>query len=156
MVERLEHLDSFDQKILHLLTVEGRMSWRELADAIGLSLTPTLRRVRRLEQAGYIQGYSANLDERRLIGALGAFVSVSLDKQSEDALAVFEARVQEIDEVTSCFQMTGDFDYLLRVVVRDLDHYQAMLARLTRVPWVSHIHSSFVLKSVIRRRGRII
>jgi Lrp/AsnC family transcriptional regulator, leucine-responsive regulatory protein len=156
MTDRLEHLDSYDLKILHLLTAEGRMTWRELADAIGLSLTPTLRRVRRLESAGYIQGYSAVLDERRLSGALGAFVSVSLDKQSEDALAVFEARVREIDEVTSCFQMTGGFDYLLRVVVRDLDHYQSMLARLTRVPMVSHIHSSFVLKSVIRRPGRVI
>jgi Lrp/AsnC family transcriptional regulator, leucine-responsive regulatory protein len=155
MTEKLDHLDSYDRKILNLLTVEGRMSWRELADAIGLSLTPTLRRVRRLEQNGYIQGYSANLDERRLIGALGAFVSVSLDKQSDDALAVFEARVREIEEVSSCFQMTGDFDYLLRVVVRDLDHYQTMLARLTRVPMVSHIQSSFVLKSVITRRGRV-
>jgi DNA-binding Lrp family transcriptional regulator len=77
MTDRREHLDSYDLKILHLLAAEGRMTWRELADAIGLSLTPTLRRVRRLESAGYIQGYSAVLDERRLSGALGAFVSVA-------------------------------------------------------------------------------
>ncbi|MBW4049874.1 MAG: Lrp/AsnC family transcriptional regulator [Proteobacteria bacterium] len=156
MTVKADQLDAYDLKILNLLTAEGRISWRELADAVGLSLTPTLRRVRRLEQSGLIQGYSANLDERRLIGGIGAFVSISLERQSEDALAVFEARVQELEEVASCFQMTGDFDYLLRVVVRDLDHYQAMLARLTRVPVVSRIQSSFVLKSVVRRRGRII
>jgi Lrp/AsnC family transcriptional regulator, leucine-responsive regulatory protein len=149
-------LDSYDMKILRLLTAQGRMTWRDLSDAIGLSLTPTLRRVRRLETEGYIQGYSALVDERKMVGALGAFASVSLERQSEDAIAVFEARIQEVPEVTSCFQITGDFDYIVRIVVRDLDHYQATLAQLTRIPMVSRIHSSFVLKSVVRGSARIV
>ncbi len=82
-------LDSYDRRILDALARDGRMSWRDLAEEIGLSLTPTLRRVRILESEGYIQGYAARLDERRLKGAMSVFVSVTLERQSEDFLAVF-------------------------------------------------------------------
>ena len=144
-------LDKYDMNILRALAREGRMSWRRLADQIGLSLTPTLRRVQRLEKDGYIEGYSANLDEKRLMGAMSAFVSVRLERQTEKILAAFEERVSAFAEVMSCFQMSGGADYTMRVVVRDLDHYQQLLARLTRIPGVANIQSSFALKSVIRR-----
>jgi DNA-binding Lrp family transcriptional regulator len=81
--------DSFDQKILRILAARGRISWRDLAQAIGLSLTPTLRRVRRLENAGYILGYAAMLNERRLAGTIEALVSIALNKQSEAEIASF-------------------------------------------------------------------
>lgn len=146
-------LDSYDMKILRALARDGRMSWRNLADDIGLSLTPTLRRVRRLEDEGYIEGYSAQLDEKRLMGAMSVFVSVTLERQVEEVLARFEERVAALSEVMSCFLMSGGADYTLRVVVRDLDHYQQLLSKLTRIPGVAHIQSSFALKAVIGRRG---
>jgi Lrp/AsnC family leucine-responsive transcriptional regulator len=145
-------LDRIDRSILVALAAEGRISWRDLADRVGLSLTPTLRRVRRLEGDGYITGYAARFDESRLGGAISVFVSVSLERQSEEALEVFEARISEAPEVMSCFLMSGGADYLLRVVADDLPSYQAfMTGVLTRIPGVARIQSSFALKSVIQR-----
>lgn len=148
-------LDSFDLKILRELVGDGRVSWRDLADRIGLSLTPTLRRVRRLEEAGYIRGYSAELDERRLSGAMSVFVSVTLERQIDGALRAFEDEVRKHPEVVSGFLMTGGADYLLRAVVRDLEHYEAVLMKLTRITGVAHIQSSFALKSFISRAAPI-
>ena len=149
-------LDIYDMKILRAVAKDGRVSWRSLADDIGLSLTPTLRRVRRLEDEGYIEGYSAHLDEKRLVGAMSAFVSVTLERQVEEILLHFEEKVSVMPEVMSCFLMSGGADYNLRVVVRDLDQFQQILAKLTRIQGVAHIQSSFALKSVIRRRGPLI
>ncbi|QRX84421.1 Lrp/AsnC family transcriptional regulator [Glaciimonas sp. PAMC28666] len=147
-------IDKFDVKILNILANDGRISWRELADTIGLSLTPTLRRVRLLEERGYIQGYIARLDEARLGGGLVVFVSVAMDKQALEALTHFEERIAQVPEVMSCFLMTGDADYLLRVVVKDLHNYQAFLTNtLTRIPGVAHIKSSFALKTVLMRNA---
>jgi len=148
-------LDGYDYRILQELTQDGRLSWRDLADRIGLSLTPTLRRVRRLEETGFIMGYSANLDERRLAGAMIVFISVTLERQVEDALTVFETEVLKLPQVMSGFLMTGGADYLLRVVVPDLEHYQDLLGKLTRISGVAHIQSSFALKAFINRPGPI-
>ncbi|KAB7647900.1 Lrp/AsnC family transcriptional regulator [Polymorphobacter fuscus] len=144
-------LDSFDMNILKRLTDDGRISWRDLADEIGLSLTPTLRRVRQLESEGYILGYAARLDEKRLIGSVEALISITLDRQTDEALTAFETSINNLREVTDCFQITGEFDYLLRVVVLDLDHYQPILTKLSQISVVSRINSSFVLKTVMRR-----
>jgi DNA-binding Lrp family transcriptional regulator len=145
-------LDRIDRSILAILAGDGRISWRDLAEKVGLSLTPTLRRIRRLEAEAYIVGYAARLDEARLGGQMSVFVSVTLDKQSEDALEVFERHVSTAPEVMSCFLMAGGEDYLLRVVAEDLASYQAfMTGFLTRIPGVARIHSSFALKSVIQR-----
>lgn len=145
-------LDRIDRKILSSLAEEGRISWRDLADRIGLSLTPTLRRVRRLEEDGLITGYAARFDEVRLGGAFSVFVSVTLERQSEEALEIFEARIREAPEVMTCFMMSGGSDYLLRVVARDLPSYQAFMnGTLTRIPGVARIQSSFALKEVIQR-----
>ncbi len=148
-------LDAFDTRILQILTTDGRISWRDLADTIGLSLTPTLRRVRRLESEGFILGYTAQLNERRLSGAIEAMVSITLERQSDEALTVFEKSIQEVEEVTDCYQMTGDYDYLVRVVVNDLEHYQALIANLSRIPMLARITSSFVLKTVLRRTAKV-
>ena len=145
-------LDRIDIQILKALAVDGRLSWRDLAERIGLSLTPTTRRVKRLEEDGYIRGYVAQLDEARLAGAMNVFVSVALEKQSEKTIARFEAEIALAPEVMSCFLMTGESDYNLRVVVADLDAYHQFLMRsLTRIPGVAHIKSSFALKTVLMR-----
>jgi len=145
-------LDRIDIQILKALAADGRLSWRDLAERIGLSLTPTTRRVKRLEEDGYIQGYVAQLDEARLAGAMNVFVSVALEKQSEKNIARFEAEISLAPEVMSCFLMTGESDYNLRVVVADLDAYHQFLIRsLTRIPGVAHIKSSFALKTVLMR-----
>jgi Lrp/AsnC family leucine-responsive transcriptional regulator len=149
-MESTDHLDRVDIKILRELAADGRLSWRELAERIGLSLTPTLRRVHQLEERGYIRGYVAQLDEGRLAGSMNVFVSVTLERQSEAAIARFETEIALAPEVMSCFLMTGDADYNLRVVVRDA--YHLFLTRtLTRIPGVEHIKSSFALKTVLMR-----
>lgn len=148
-------LDTFDLNILQQLANNGRISWRDLADEIGLSLTPTLRRIKRLESEGLILGYAAKLNERRLAGTIEALISVTLDRQSNEALSTFELKILEVDEVTDCLQITGEYDYVIRVVVSDLDHYQLLLEKLSRIPMLSKINSSFVLKIVTRRPARI-
>ena len=147
----MQELDGYDRKIIAALIRDGRLSWRDLAEEIGLSLTPTLRRVRRLEAEGLIQGYAARVDERRLLGAITVFVSVTLERQVEEALVVFEETVGGLPEVMGGFLMTGGADYLLHVIVRDLDHYQVLLGELTRTPGVAHIQSSFALKTFVMR-----
>jgi DNA-binding Lrp family transcriptional regulator len=145
-------IDKTDRKILQVLARDGRAAWSELAEQIGLSLTPTLRRVRQLEEAGYIQGYVAQLDEGRLAGRVCVFVAVTLVSQAEEVLARFEEQIAVAPEVMSCFLMTGDADYTLRVVVPDLDTYHRFLTRtLTRIPGVAHIKSSFALRTVLMR-----
>lgn len=149
-------LDSYDAKILSRLTEDGRITWRDLAEEIGLSLTPTVRRVRLLEEAGYITGYSARLDERRLAGAMIVFISVTLERQIRTALDAFEEQVAALPEIMSGFLMTGGADYLLRAVVRDLDHYRELLDEITRIAGVAHIQSSFALKSFVNRPAPIV
>ncbi|MBY8825208.1 Lrp/AsnC family transcriptional regulator [Sphingomonas colocasiae] len=149
-------LDAYDLKILRTLSADGRITWSDLAEAIGLSLTPTIRRVRQLEEAGYISGYFAQLDEKRLAGGMIAFVSVTLEKQVRETLDAFEAGVIDLPEVMSGFLMSGGADYLLRSVVRDLDHYRDFLDRLTRLPGVAHIQSSFALNAFVNRPSPLI
>lgn len=145
-------LDPTDRRILAALAEDGRASLRDLAERVGLSQTPLLRRVRRLEQDGVIAGYGARLDERKLGQAISVYVAVTLATQSEEALATFEREIVKAPEVMSCFLMTGGSDYMLRVVVGSLDAYEGFLTRtLTRIAGVAHIQSSFALRAVIQR-----
>jgi len=150
-------IDRIDRKILRQLAQDGRIAWSELAELVGLSLTPTLRRVRRLEEAGYIQGYVAKLDEARLAGRMSVLIAVTLTSQSEETLARFEEAIVAAPEVMSCFLMTGDADYSLRVVVPDLETYHQFLTRtLTRIPGVAHIKSGFALRTVLNRASALV
>ena len=144
-------LDSYDVKILTVLSEEGRISWSELAQRIGLSLTPTLRRVRALEASGHIAGYHAVVSEDRLGYPISVFISISLEKQTDEALASFEREVSTMPEVMSCYMMTGEADFLLRVIVPSLEGYQRLVSMLTRIPWVARITSGFAVKSVVQR-----
>ncbi|MEX0958812.1 MAG: Lrp/AsnC family transcriptional regulator [Burkholderiales bacterium] len=142
-------LDSIDWKILFLLQGDARMSNVELARAVGLSPSPCLARVRALEQSGYISRYVTLLDALRVGLKVSVFIQVALEKQVETALEVFENAIRERPEVMECYLMTGEADYLLRVVVPDLQALEHFILNfLSRVPGVGNIKSSFALKQV--------
>jgi len=151
-----DRMDGYDRHILAVLSANGRITWSDLADEIGLSLTPTVRRVRMLEEAGYIRGYGARLDEARLAGTMVVFITVTLERQVRVALEDFEGEVAKLPEIMSGYLMSGSADYLLRAVVRGLDHYRDLLEALTRLPNVAHIQSSFALKSFVSRHSPIV
>jgi len=146
-------LDNYDRRILAALQQEGRLTNQELADRIGLSPSPCLRRVRALEEAGVITGYRAHLDPKRLGLNLIAILSISMDRHTPERFARFEAAVEAMPEVLECLLITGrDADYQLKVVVRDMEHYQELLLeRITRIEGVTGVHSSFVLRQVVDR-----
>ncbi|WNB75795.1 Lrp/AsnC family transcriptional regulator [Methylomonas koyamae] len=144
-------LDRYDRQILEILQTDGRISNQELADRIGLSPSPCLRRVRVLEEAGLILGYRAILDAKALGLSLTALVQISMDRHTPERFATFETAVAEIPEVMECLLITGQAaDYQLKVAVKDLDAYQELLLkRITGIPGVSGVHSSFVLRRVV-------
>ncbi|MGQ9367557.1 Lrp/AsnC family transcriptional regulator [Azospirillum sp. ST 5-10] len=142
-------LDRIDRSILALLQEDGRQANNDLAARVGLSPSPCLRRVKALEDAGVISRYVALVDPAQVDLPVNVFVSVSLERQVDERLDAFEAAVMARPEVLECYLMTGDADYLLRVVVPDLASYERFLKEhLTRVPGVASIRSSFALKQV--------
>lgn len=144
-------LDRYDRSLLEVLQQEGRISNQDLAERIGLSASPCLRRVRTLEESGLITGYHALLDAKKLGLSLLALIHISMDRHTPERFANFEARVSALPEVLECLLITGqDADYQLKVVVRDMDAYQAfLLEQITRIDGVSGVHSSFVLRRVV-------
>ena len=144
-------LDKYDRLILETLQRDGRISNQDLADSISLSPSPCLRRVRALEEAGLIDGFVALLNARKLGLTLLSFIQISMDKHTPDRFDMFEKTVGAYPEVLECHLITGQSaDYLLKVIVKDMDAYQQfLLQKLTRIEGVSGVHSSFVLKSPI-------
>ncbi len=146
------NLDEIDLKILAELQANARMRNIELAEKVALSASPCLRRVRRLEELGVIKGYAALVDQQAVDLPVNVFIQVTLEKQIEPALESFERRIRQWPEVMECYLMTGDADYHLRVVAMDLAQYERFLMeKLTRVPGVASIKSSFSLKQVSYR-----
>ena len=142
-------LDSIDWRILGLLQADARMSNVELAKAVGLSPSPCLNRVNKLEESGVISRYVTLLDPLKLGLTVSVFVQVSLERQIETALETFEQSIRVRPEVMECYLMTGDADYLLRIVVPDLPSFERfMLDHLTKIPGIASIKSSFALKQV--------
>lgn len=146
-------LDRYDRQILSLLQVDGRLSNQELAERIGLSPSPCLRRVRALEESGLIAGYRAIVDGKKLGLTLMALVHISMDRHTPERFANFENKVTGLPEVLECLLITGQAaDYQLKVIVRDMDAYQDLLLnRITRIEGVTGVHSSFVLRRVLDR-----
>jgi Lrp/AsnC family transcriptional regulator, leucine-responsive regulatory protein len=142
-------LDAVDRRLLRHLQQNARISTAELAEKVGLSVSPAWRRVRALEEAGVITGYQALVDPGAVGLSVSVFIHVSLEKQIETALETFEAAVRRRPEVMECYLMTGDADYLLRVVVPDLAAYERFLMdHLTRIRGIASIKSSFALRPV--------
>lgn len=149
----IPRLDRYDRRILEELQRDGRLTNLELAERIGLSPSPCLRRVRALEEAGVIAGYRALLDARKLGLSLVALLSISMDRHTPERFARFDAIVADLPEVLECLLITGrEADYQLKVVVRDMDAYQELLLnKITRIEGVSGVQSSFVLRRVVER-----
>ena len=142
-------LDAIDRKILAALQADGRMTIQELADTVGLSATPCARRVRMLEDEGIIKGYVAIVDQTKVGLPISVFVSVKLGRQREEELDRFSQAVSRWSEVAECYLMTGQRDYLLRVIVSDLESYERFLKdKLTRLDGVASIESSFALGQI--------
>ncbi len=146
-------IDKFDRQILRLLQADGRMSNQDLADAIGLSPSPCLRRVRALEEAGVIVGYRALVDAKALGLSLMALIHISMDQHTPERFDHFEASIAEIPEVIECLLITGQSaDYQLKVAVKDMDAYQELLLnKINRITGVTGVHSSFILRRVVNR-----
>ena len=146
-------LDRYDRQILDVLQQDGRISNQDLADRIGLSPSPCLRRVRTLEEAGLITGYRAFLDAKKLGLSLMALIGISMDQHTPERFANLESSIAEIPEVLECLLITGQqSDYQLKVVVRDMDAYQDLLLnKITRITGVTGVHTSFVLRRVVDR-----
>ena len=142
-------LDAIDARILTELQSDGGLTNAELAERVGLSPSPCLRRVKILTDAGVIKKRVALVDGNAIDLKVSVFIHVTLEKQIEENLSEFEAAIESRPEVVECYLMTGESDYLLRVVVPDLEAYERFLMEhLTRIPGVSNIKSSFALNQV--------
>ena len=153
---KFTNIDTYDAAILRALAQDGRMTINDLSDRVGLSPSPVARRLRRLEDSGIIAGYAAVIDEAALGYAVSVFVSVKLDRQVDDALARFEAAIADFPEVVDCWLMTGNRDYLLRIVTTGLSEFERLLVgKLTKVPGVASIESSIPLRRVKAGHARL-
>ncbi|MGO2241625.1 MAG: Lrp/AsnC family transcriptional regulator [Halomonas sp.] len=147
-------LDRFDRHILNIVQQEGRISNQELADRIGLSPSPCLRRVRALEENGLIRQYRAEVDARQLGYQLMALLHISMDQHTPERFDNFERHIREVPNVVECLIITGQAaDFQLKLLVRDMDDYQHLLLHvINRIEGVTGAHTSFVLRRVFEHR----
>ncbi len=147
-------LDRTDRAILAELQRDGRLSNRELAERVHLSESACLRRIRALEEAGVVDRYAAMVNQSKVGLPGNVFVSITLNRQEQTDLAAFEAAVKRVPEVMECYLMTGQQDYLLRVVVSDPADFERLHSQhLTRLPGVARVQSSFALRTVRKFGG---
>lgn len=145
-------LDDIDRRMLRALQNDGRMTNADLARMVNLSESACLRRLRALEAEGVISRYAAVVNERAVGLPISVFVTVTLSSQAEGVLTAFETAVAGVPEVVECYLMTGASDYLLRLVVRDVDDLERIHAReLTRLPGVTRVSSSVAMRTVVKR-----
>ena len=152
MAQQSVNLDRIDRSILHQLQLDARLSNTALAEKINLSESACLRRVRNLEKSGLIRGYVGLVDQSMAGYPDNVFVQITLNSQQSDDLAAFEAAVADLPEVMECYLMSGESDYILRVIVEDARDYERIHSNyLTRLPGVDRVHSSFALRTVIKK-----
>ena len=145
-------LDDTDRRMIRALQADGRMTNADLARAVNLSESACLRRLRALEAAEVISRYTAIINERAVGLPISVFVTVTLSSQAEGALTAFETAIATVPEVVECYLMTGGSDYLLRLVVRDVDDLERVHSReLTRIPGVTRVSSSVAMRTVVKR-----
>ncbi len=143
------NIDEIDKRILAALQVDARLTNVQLADKVGLTASPCLRRVRLLEEAGVIRGYRATLDRKELGLGLTVFVDVKVERHGDQAAGAFEAAIRDVPEVVSCHLVSGAADFLLQVVVADLPAYERLLLGiLLKLPGVSDIRSNFAIRAI--------
>ena len=145
----MKQLDNIDRQILHLLQLNAKATIKEIATAMGMTTTPVYERIKRMEEAGYICNYVALLDKSLLGLGLVVFCKASLKDHSAEALQTFEAEVKSLKPVLECYHIAGNFDYLLKIVLPDMDAYrQFMTEQLTGLPNIKKVQSSFVMSEV--------
>tara|TARA_Y100000816_G_C25703535_1_gene371649 strand:+ start:38 stop:505 length:468 start_codon:yes stop_codon:yes gene_type:complete len=148
-------LDITDKKILRILQDNGRITNLQLSQEIGLSPAPTLERVRKLEKAGYIESYHARVNPKMLNLGLQVIIQVSLTRQIENAMQKFIDQINTIDEVVECYQLTGDFDYILKVMVEDIQELDKLVnSKLSHIEEIGQMRSSVIL-SEIKNAGKL-
>ncbi|MBM7046820.1 Lrp/AsnC family transcriptional regulator [Rhizobium lusitanum] len=148
-------LDAIDRNILRLLRLNARLSNARLASEVGLSPSACLRRIRLMEQAGVIRGYTALVDTSQAETAIAVIINITLERQTEDHLDRFEAAVRKHPEIRECFLMTGGSDYLLRVEVANPGDFERIHKDiLSTLPGVLRIHSSFSIRNVLATRPK--
>ena len=142
-------IDGFDRAILVALQAEGRLSNVELAERIGLSPSPCLRRVKRLEREGYVEGYRAMLGRGRVGLGLTVFVGIKMEAHADERAAAMEDAIVAMPEVVACHMVSGEADYLIEVVVPDLEHYQRfLLGKLLQMPIIKEVRSTIALQTL--------
>jgi DNA-binding Lrp family transcriptional regulator len=147
-------LDSIDRRLLAELQDEGRVTNVELAQRVGLTAPPCLRRVRSLEEAGVIRGYHADLDASKLGFAITVFAMVSLKSQAEEDLRGFEDHVKTLPEVRECHMLNGEIDFILKIVSKDLKSFQEFLtSKLTPAPNVASVKTSLTIRTSKQEPG---
>ncbi len=145
-------MDRYDRHILEALQQDGRISNKQLAEQVNLSESACLRRVRALEDSGTIQRYVAMLSQDKVGVSGDVLVHIGLHREEQSELAAFEEAVRRIPEVMECYLMTGEFDYLLRVVVADMADFERIHKdELTRLPGVARVNSSVAIRKVLKR-----
>jgi Lrp/AsnC family leucine-responsive transcriptional regulator len=144
-------LDRTDRRILQAMQTKGNISNLDLAEIVGLSPTPCSRRVKRLEESGIINGHACLLNQPMLGLKITAYIGISMDRHTPDRFEEFESKVSDFPEVMECSVVTGQSaDYLLKAVVPDMEYYEKfLLGKLTRIPGVTGVHSSFELRRVV-------
>jgi DNA-binding Lrp family transcriptional regulator len=148
----MHRLDDVDVKLLKQLTRNGRMSHVDLASEVLLSPSAIARRQKALEDAGVITGYSASVSPKALGLHATVLVQVALSKQSDEALTEFESAVASCANVVQCFLVSGEYDYMLVLLVRDLEDFERVHKHLSRLPAVLRTHSSFAIREVLKRQ----
>jgi DNA-binding Lrp family transcriptional regulator len=148
------NLDVTDKKILNLLQQNSKANIKEIALKIGLTQTPTYERIKRLEKSGVIKNYIAVLNKEKMGYTIEVFCQVTLLVHSKEMITRFENAVNKIDEVMECFHVAGNYDYLLKIIVKDMNSYQAFLKnKLSVLDSVSNVQSTFVMSSTKDNSG---
>lgn len=143
----MEKLDEKDLQILSLLANNAKLSTKEIATIVHLTSTPTFERIKRLEREKYIKAYVAKLDETKLLGSFCVFCNIRLKQHNRDYMLAFVEAVSNIPEITECYNISGDSDYMIKIRVKDMDHYSRFVQdTLGTIESIGSLHSLFVLK----------
>ncbi|MEH6616489.1 MAG: Lrp/AsnC family transcriptional regulator [Porticoccus sp.] len=145
----MSEFDSVDINILKQLQKDASLTAQEIADRVNLSTSPCWRRINRLEQSGIIKKKVALLDLKKLGMQMVTFVSISLSRNDEDSLETFEEQVQQFPEIVECYTVTGTMDYFLKIITRDIQHFESFLRRhLAQLPLIREIHSNVAVTQI--------
>jgi len=152
-INKMKNLDKIDQIILKELQNNGRISNVELSKRVNLSPSPCLDRVKRLENEGYIEDYKAVINPTKLGFDMFAYVSVTLDKTTNDSFAHFQSDISNIKEIVECDMVAGGFDYLLKLSVKNMKSYRSLLGQISELSGVSQTHTYIVIENVKKDKG---